>query len=439
VCHTHLERHPDTSHVDNRPQPKSFPFPAIMSGVLGSRPSPASLGIENRFFTEQRILVCASAAAISYAIGLVWLIQHGLFLGSHGKQCVDFTSMWVTGSFAGSSDPARMYDDSAWSAAWKSLTGLSGCMLAHGHTSYPPTLLFFTYPLGLMPYSIAFAAWVVVTLLLYLVAVWLIIPRRAAVIAALTPFTVPANILIGHNGFLTAGLIGLSLVFLERRPRLSGVFLGILTYKPHFGILFPFALFASRNWRALASATLTTVILTMTAEIAFGYEVWPSFISSLFDRNSGLIQNEVELNLQSIYGLLHWAGTSGWISWTIHLAFAVMLILVVCALSAKPLPYSLKAAILCVASVSITPYVFGYDLCILSIAVAFLVKDGMCRGFLPGERMALLACWWGLILITGSIPALICIVLLVLVLRRAILCGKLLQHLPRAASVSIHG
>src|SRR5205807_10569328 len=124
---------------------------------------------------------------------------------------------------------------------------------------------------------------------------------------ALTPFTVPANILDGHNGFLTAGLIGLSLVFLERRPRLSGLFLGLLTYKPHFGIIFPFALFASRNWRALGSATLISLILGITAEIVFGYEVWSSFIASLFDRNSGLIQNEVELNLQSIYGVLYWA------------------------------------------------------------------------------------------------------------------------------------
>ena len=36
---------------------------------------------------------------------------------------------------------------------------------------------------------------------------------------------------------------------MERRPRLSGVLLGLLTFKPQIGILFPFALFVSRKWR----------------------------------------------------------------------------------------------------------------------------------------------------------------------------------------------
>ena len=91
------------------------------------------------------------------------------------------------------------------------------------HFSYPPTVLFFTYPFGLLPYMTAFAVWIVATIVLYLVAVYAIIPRPAAVIAALTPMAVPVNVLFGHNGFLTAGLIGLSLVFVERRPWLSGI------------------------------------------------------------------------------------------------------------------------------------------------------------------------------------------------------------------------
>ncbi len=71
----------------------------------------------------------------------------------------------------------------------------------------------------------------------------------------MAPFAVAVNVDFAHNAFITAALIGFSLVFLERRPWLSGIFLGLLTYKPHIGVLFPLALLASRNWRALASAT----------------------------------------------------------------------------------------------------------------------------------------------------------------------------------------
>jgi arabinofuranan 3-O-arabinosyltransferase len=124
---------------------------------------------------------------------------------------------------------------------------------------------------------------------------------------------------------------------------LSGIFLGALTYKPHFGILFPLALLSLRNCRALGSATLTAVILNMTATTAFGYKGWAIFIDTLLDRNSGLSAiNDVELRHQSIYGLLHWAGTKAWISWSIHLAVASVVILAVCLVWARPFPHSLK-------------------------------------------------------------------------------------------------
>jgi len=40
---------------------------------------------------------------------------------------------------------------------------------------------------------------------------------------------------------------------MEGRPWVSGIFLGLLTYKPQLGVLFPLALLASRSWRALGS------------------------------------------------------------------------------------------------------------------------------------------------------------------------------------------
>ena len=64
-----------------------------------------------------------------------------------------------------------------------------------------------------MPYLTAFAVWTVATFFLYLAAVYAIIPRLTAVIAAVTPFVVAENILLGNNGFLSAALIGFSLFF----------------------------------------------------------------------------------------------------------------------------------------------------------------------------------------------------------------------------------
>jgi arabinofuranan 3-O-arabinosyltransferase len=398
------------------------------AGAGSGRQSPRTLGItsgwriEDKFFTEERVLVYGSIVVIAYAIGLVLAAQHAWYSGPHGKPCIDFTYMWVTGVFAGSSDPASMYDGAAWAAAWKSLAGLGGgCVLAHSPAGYPPTLLFFTYPLGLMHYWIAFVVWLVATLLFYLATVYAILRRPAAVIAALAPIVVLENVLFGQAAFLTAGLVGLSLLFVERRPWLSGMLLGVLTYKPQFGVLFPLALLASRNWRALASAAATSVALAIAAAAAFGYRGWPSFIASLFDHNASFAQGGVELRHASIYGVLHWAGASTSLSWIVHCGIAIIVALAVWVVWAKPMPHSLKAAILCVGSITATPYLLPYDFCILSIAVAFLVNDGLARGFLLGERTATLICFFSLFLFLGAFAPtgpFVCAIMFFLIARR---------------------
>ena len=178
---------------------------------------------------------------VAYAIALVYrLVRDSWVLDADGKpSCIDFSWMWVSGTFAWSSNPARVYDHPAFSAARAILNGVDSCIFAANFFAYPPTYLFFTSSLGLMPYLIAFAAWMVATSLLYLTAVYVITPRSTAVIVALTPFPVLVNIVLGHNGFLIAGLIGLSLASMVRWPWLSGIFLGLLTFKPQIGILFP--------------------------------------------------------------------------------------------------------------------------------------------------------------------------------------------------------
>lgn len=395
------------------------------SHASGERRSQKLLAIEDLIFTEWRLRFYGSGVAIAYALVMAWQLIHGRWLiHSDGSlAALDFCFMWVSGKFAALGDPAQIFrhgallgsgppHDPSYSA--------NECSVLTVY-DYPPTALFMVYPLGFMPYLVAFGVWVGATLLLYEATVWKIIPRAAAVIAALTPTPVLLNALDGHNGFVTAGLMGLSLAFVERRPWISGLFLGLLTYKPHFGVLFPLALLASRNWRVLGSAAFTSVAVGAAAAVAFGYEGWPSFLDSLLNRNTGLSTNEVYLRLQSLYGLLNWLGASAWLSWTMQLAAALVVTAIVCLIWSKPIPSALKAATLCIGSVIVTPYVMGYDLPILSIAAAFLVEDGLSRGFMPGERTVILVCFAALFLLltwTPPVTPLVCVVLLLLAMWR---------------------
>lgn len=381
--------------------------------------------IEAWFFTRRRMALYASGAVVAYAIGLVarWF-QHSWLFFPDGKQtCNDFVYHWVSGVLAGSGDRTLVYDFSTFSAARAALGGGDTCMApVLNQFVYPPTILFFTYPLGLMPYITGFAAWTVVTLLLYVVAIYLIVPRPIAILVALSPFPVFFNIFLGQNGFLLAGLMGLSLALMERRPQLSGFLLGLLTFKPQIGILFPFALLASRKWRVAAGAVTTSMVLVVASMFVFGYQGWLSFIHELADRGPSLSPiSPLSMRLESVYGFLWLAGISPPIAWGIQLAVVAAVTAVVWYIWARPLPHSLKAAALCSAAPMATPYVHGHDLCILAIAVAFLVKDGLARGFLPGDRSIMLFAWIVVFLgfrdfSSGWIP---CLALLALIVRRA--------------------
>jgi hypothetical protein len=378
--------------------------------------------IEDEIFTEQRLRLYGSGLLVAYGLALIWALFQGRFLIDQNGMpaCIDFSWMWASGKFAASSAPVDAYDYSIFSALRVALVGPVSCIL--DHFDYPPILMFLTYPLSFMPYLAAYAVWITITFLLYGSCIYSIVPRPTAVIVAATPCVVLVNIQYGHNGFLTAGLIGLGLTLMERRSGISGIVLGLLSYKPQFGLLLPGALLASRNWRVFFCAIAAVAALALTASAFFGYETWPSFFSTLIHRDANLmLDDRLVMTFQSPFGLLRWTGAHASVGWVGHVAAAVVVFLSVCAIWTKPAPHAVKAAALCIGSVMVTPYVLPWDLCILAVAAAFLVKDGLQHGFLPGERLVMFACWLGLFLLlarTGPVAPVVDAILLLVVWRR---------------------
>lgn len=385
------------------------------------RPLPWFAAVEDRIFARRRIQFYAGAMVAALAYALVWAFGHGHWLFQRdGKLAdIDFCWIWASGKFAASGDPSRIYEPALFSAAYHAFYRPGECRLLLEQYIYPPSFLFLTCLLGALPYLAAYALWMSATLLFYLAALYLILPGWTTLIVALTPFAVLSNITLGHNAFLTAGLFGLALFLLERRPWLAGIALGLLTYKPQLGVLVPLALLASRNWRALGSAAVTALALAAAAALAFGADSWPAFAATLLDRTQGLSpQPGVQLLLGSVYGLVQRAGAAPSIAWTAQLAVAASLAAAVCAVWSRPFPYAPKAAMLVIASLLATPYLLGYDLCTLSVAAAFLVADGVERGFLAGERTIMLGCLILLYVPRAALGPLAFAVLLLLIFRR---------------------
>src|SRR5207253_7794896 len=58
---------------------------------------------------------------------------------------------------------------------------------------------------------------------------------------------------------------------------LAGILFGLLTYKPHLGLVLPFALLALGAWRAIFAGTVTAIVLVGTSVAVFGLEPWRSY------------------------------------------------------------------------------------------------------------------------------------------------------------------
>src|SRR2546430_8034910 len=197
--------------------------------------------------------------------------------------------------------------------------------------------------------------------------------------------------LVGQNGFLSAALIGATVYLLPVRPILAGICLGLLSYKPQYGLLFPIVLIAASQWRVFVSAAVTVTALAAVSWLAFGTESWQAFFHwvPMFSQ-AFLVEGRAPWGkMQSIFALTRYFGgteQSAWVfQWIMSGAVAVLLAL----MWRSRISYPLKAAALAAGTLLITPYLFLYDVMVLAIAVAFLVRIGLNRGFQRYELPAL--------------------------------------------------
>ena len=169
--------------------------------------------------------------------------------------------------------PAAWFDLRAYNAALRDMLGTA---YPEHFWSYPPHVLLFIWPFGLMPYLPAYIAWCAIGIALYLFACSSAIPRERLLFLAVAP-GVAVCIFFGQNGFYTAALLIGGLLCLDRRPVLAGVLFGILTIKPQLGLLLPVILLLERRWVTIASAVATTAVLVAATSMLFGWNIWIEF------------------------------------------------------------------------------------------------------------------------------------------------------------------
>jgi len=346
------------------------------------------------FKTARIIYLMSLTLTLGYLIILGGTYLKGNFLidDSGWPIANDFVNVVAAGDLAREGKAATAYD-------WPQHKQAEVRAIGHDFDAYygwhyPPPFLFAAMALAALPYLTAMLVWLLATLAAYVAAlIGILAPVLDRRTAALVACGFPAalwNVTAGQNGFLTAALIGGTLGLLERRPALAGICLGLLTYKPQFGLLFPIVLIADRRWRTIAVAAAVGSILAALSLIAFGAESWIAF-AHWMPITSRIVLGEGHADfgrLQSVFGLVRAHGGSESLGWTIQTLWGLALAGALVWLWRSRAPFDLKAAALAAGALLATPYLYMYDLAALAVAFAFLLRDGVKRGFHPIEPIA---------------------------------------------------
>ena len=346
------------------------------------------------WLTADRVRAAGAVSLVLTGLCLVCLLAtaHGT-LDAWGRPLgTDFSNVWTAGQMALDGRAPAAWDWAAHYQVQQTVHGDPGVPFYGWH--YPPPFLLVAALLAALPYLAALFVWQAATLWGAAKVCRSLLPGRTAVLAALGAPVVLVCLTHGHNGFLTAALLGGGLLLLDRRPWLAGLLFGCLIYKPQFALVVPLLLLAGGYWRVIAGAWASALLLVGATLAIWGWPVWQAFFDSLpLTRQIVIEQGETGWHkIQSPFALARMWGGPVPLAYAVQGAVSVAAMAAVLWLTRAARPH-LRSAAVCAAALLSTPYVLDYDLVLLCLGAAFLVADGLERGFLPWEKSLLALVW----------------------------------------------
>lgn len=363
---------PMTPDCDARAPVKNGTAPGLINEELQRR-LPLYAGLLVLFFVARLLLLIGQPDG--------WLVDE-----AGRNRLNDFSGVWTAGQLANAGHPEAAYDIALHRDAQTALRGTA--QNDFYPWPYPPLWLPVAAVLASIPFVPSMLAWLAATGFAFaamgrnIAGSW-----RNSLLLLACPITL-ANLYVGQNGFLSAALIGGALVLLPARPLLAGVAVGLLAYKPHLGLLFPLVLLATGNWRVIAAAAGTIALWGLATVALYGLDVWPLFLAQMGHVAAGMQTNFDLSKLQSLFGFALGLGLPRGAALALHGLVALALAGVVALAWRRQGAYDLKAALLAAATVLVSPYVFSYDLLVLTVAQAFLVRHAIARGGLDAIELA---------------------------------------------------
>ncbi len=310
-------------------------------------------------------------------------VAHSTVLGR------DFANLFTGGRLVWEGRLETIYDLRAYQTYQDGLFG--GAVEGHNY-SYAPVSFLYAWLFGLFPYFLSYLLWTGLTGAAFVCAARPYL--RDAALPAWLALLVPAaamNVWAGHYGFLIGALWLGAWHYLERRPRLAGLLVGLMLVKPHLAILMPLLLVRRRAWTAFASATATVAGLILLSVLLFGVQPWNDYVGKTLGLQAAMVDDVHQFFVSMMPTLtpsLFRAGLPDAIVWPLQVGAACAAIAALWwRMPTDPRQAGLAAAC---ATFLVLPYAFIYDMTAVSIAsLVLLRRAGPGRGWLQSPLLAL--------------------------------------------------
>ena len=308
----------------------------------------------------------------------------------------DFISFWNAAHRVRHGEITAIYDPDTWHRILS--TNTTGTI---SWFVYPPFTLFGLWPLGDATYNEAVLVWSLVPLAFYFVLIVLLAKRsglgaganpacennlsRMQAYAVLIAFSLPflsANLFSGQTGALIAVFFLGAAYFWPTCPILAGICIGLLAIKPQMGLLMPFALIASGQWRVVAAAATTVLSLIVLSTIWLGAAIWTDYLrmSQLFGHFIGRGYDQIQQLALGPYVALQGAGMPAALAVLLQVVVSVAVLTVIIQgfsqwksskqeLGKEDGRLDLRLALLAAGTLLTTPYSLSYDTPLLMLSV----------------------------------------------------------------------
>ena len=324
---------------------------------------------------DRLLLLVASLALMVPVLRFYWPAGEGLDVIGYplGR---DFINVWSGPQVAFGDKVSALFDLRGYHEA---IGRLFGTPLPFHNWGYPLFTLPAFWPLAQLPYFWALTVWTVGLFAIFAaIVLGEVEPERRRQALLLLVFT-PAcliNMIGGQNGFLSAVLFLGGVLNIDRRPILAGALIGLLTFKPHLGIVLPFALVALGAWRVIASAAVTALALVAASTAIFGVDAWRDYFAVVGPYQTLLLQNFEGFYTNMMVSVLASARKMG-VPYSLALGVQVTVSLCVIAVAmwavrriADPCA---RAFLLVSATLLATPYAFNYDMTALGAVLVWVM------------------------------------------------------------------